>query len=508
MVDDEPSPPSAEFAGEDFLFHLYRGSELLQDNRVHEAKQELEHALGLQPRDPKGQDLLAIVYFRLGLYPRAISIYRELIGAYGQATTPRINLALCYLKTGQPAAARVELEKVIERDPSHARAWGYLGLAFQRLGDQERAIHAFQAGGHHQMAKRLSDLASPTSMARSLSTPEREAVSRAATDAFDELDRKDFQSLRPDASGDRVSSAGTWSALEPGKESYGVGDRRSLPAIVLPSDSLVPPASRAPSIVPAPSVPPTPNVPPTPSFAPAPSFAPPARTPRESAPPELAPPARPLAAFLREPLLVFPRGAATLHPSGSVLLQTGTSEDTGGDHWLAVRMDAVRAMSGQSGLTTRPIPRRVRGREIDEPLGGAASPLVRLDGATQVVLAPGPGTKLFPILLGDDPLFVREAALVALDGDVIYENGRLPTGEGDSSPIVQLRGPGTITLALPAGFLTMEVVPARAVIARGHGLLGWTGRVVPRAIMPSDAPNRARGLVSLTGEGMVLLDGR
>jgi uncharacterized protein (AIM24 family) len=492
VVDDEPSPPSAEFAGEDFLFHLYRGSELLQDNRVHEAKQELEHALGLQPRDPKGQDLLAIVYFRLGLYPRAISIYRELIGAYGQATTPRINLALCYLKTGQPAAARVELEKVIERDPSHARAWGYLGLAFQRLGDQERAIHAFQAGGHHQMAKRLADLSAQSSAARSLTSPEREAVSRAATDAFDELDRKDFQSLRPDASGERTSSAGTWAAVEPGRESYGVAERRSLPSIVLPSDSLVPPAARAPSMVPAVSQ----------SIAPAPPL------PRESTPPELAPPAVPLAAFLREPLLVFPRGVATLHPSGSVLFQTGTAELNGGDIWLAVRMDAVRAMSGQSGLATRAIPRRVRGREIDEPLGGTASPLVRLDGATQVVLSPGPGTKLHPILLGDEPLFVRESALIALDGEVIYENGRLPTGEGDSSPIVQLRGPGTITLALPAGFLTMEVVPARAVVARGHGLLGWTGSVVPRSIAPTEAPNRARGLVSLTGEGMVLLDGR
>ena len=54
-------------ATEDFLFHLYRGSELLQDNRVHEAKEELEQALKLQPRDAKGQDLLAVVYFRLGL---------------------------------------------------------------------------------------------------------------------------------------------------------------------------------------------------------------------------------------------------------------------------------------------------------------------------------------------------------------------------------------------------------------------------------------------------------
>ena len=123
---------------EDFLFHLYRGSELLQDNRVHEAKEELEQALRLQPRDAKGQDLLAVVYFRLGLYPRAIAIYEQLIKLHPDALEPRINLALSYLKTGQPAQARFELEKVVEQSPGHSRAWGYLGLAFQRLGDYEQ----------------------------------------------------------------------------------------------------------------------------------------------------------------------------------------------------------------------------------------------------------------------------------------------------------------------------------------------------------------------------------
>ena len=104
MVEEEAAQvPSREasVAGEDFLFHLYRGSELLQDNRVHDAKAELEQALSLQPSDPKGQDLLGIVYFRLGLYPRAITIYEQLIKHHPEAIEPRINLALAYLKTGQ-----------------------------------------------------------------------------------------------------------------------------------------------------------------------------------------------------------------------------------------------------------------------------------------------------------------------------------------------------------------------------------------------------------------------
>ncbi|HEY0465135.1 MAG TPA: hypothetical protein VGC79_13035, partial [Polyangiaceae bacterium] len=77
--DHDSEAPSAKFDGEDFLFHLYRGSELLQDNCVSEAKEELELALRVQPQDIEGQGLLGVVYFRLGLYPRAQEIYQDII---------------------------------------------------------------------------------------------------------------------------------------------------------------------------------------------------------------------------------------------------------------------------------------------------------------------------------------------------------------------------------------------------------------------------------------------
>src|SRR5690606_18211003 len=98
--------PESASSGEDFLFHLYRGSELLQDNCIGEAKEELERALAMQPQDVEGQGLLGIVYFRLGLYPRAIKIYEEIVSACPTELTPRVNLALCYIKTGQLARAR------------------------------------------------------------------------------------------------------------------------------------------------------------------------------------------------------------------------------------------------------------------------------------------------------------------------------------------------------------------------------------------------------------------
>ncbi|WP_394828905.1 tetratricopeptide repeat protein [Pendulispora albinea] len=151
------SDRSRDPAGEEFLFHLFRGSELLQDSRVHEAKEELEQALQLQPRDPKGQDLLAVVYFRIGHYPRAIQIYEQLKHDHPGRTSLSLNLALCYLKTGQAQRAREELEEVVTVSPEHRRAWGYLGLAYERLGDYDKAELAFERGGHTAMARRMTE---------------------------------------------------------------------------------------------------------------------------------------------------------------------------------------------------------------------------------------------------------------------------------------------------------------------------------------------------------------
>src|SRR4051812_874233 len=156
-----PPPPVHESEasnaalGEEFLYHLYRGSELLKDDQFYEAKSELERALAFQPRDIEGQSLLGVVYFRLGHYPRAIQIYEELIRVRPTEVAPRINLALCYLKTGQLAGARALLDELVQHRPDHVRAWGYLGLVYQRLGDFEKASVAFDRAGRPQLAARL-----------------------------------------------------------------------------------------------------------------------------------------------------------------------------------------------------------------------------------------------------------------------------------------------------------------------------------------------------------------
>lgn len=146
---------------EEFLLHLHRSSELLRTERAADARTAIEMAFDAQPKDPTGQASMALVYFKLGLYPRAIAIYEKLVATHPDDPVIRLNLALVYFKTGQTPRARDELERVVQIAPDYRKAHGYLGLAYQRLGDFERAREAFGKAGVDHLAKRMAKFVEP-----------------------------------------------------------------------------------------------------------------------------------------------------------------------------------------------------------------------------------------------------------------------------------------------------------------------------------------------------------
>jgi uncharacterized protein (AIM24 family) len=484
MVDRETLyPPSSRDVGEEFLYHLHRGSELLQSDRMHDAQAELEQALAQKPRDPKGQDLLAVVYFRLGLYPRAISIYEGLVEAHPEAVTPRVNLGLCYLKTGQAQRAREVLERVLELAPKHGRAWGYLGLALQRLGEHERAGHAFTAGGHDALARRALETATATASASlrpsALANEVLEGLaslrgSHITTHAAAHVTLPASAERPPSVSPDTSTSAGLALAIPP---------LDPLPALRIAQ-------TQAPAPIPDVEAPPLDL-----QGIPAPAELPPS-----TVLPAVTRPRRPME-LLRETLLVFPRDLpVSQHSSGLVLVRVRGS--------FAARLAVVRSFAMAGDLETETLPRRHRGRPVAEPLGGAAAPLLCLKGNGELTLAAPEGHRLVPLLLEGEPLYLRESALAAFDPSLTYEYGRLPLGDGEAADLVLLRGNGDVVLALPKDVVAVEATRERAMLVRGSTLVGWLGRLVPRALPPSEAPGSAWGFVSLLGEGMVFIDGR
>jgi hypothetical protein len=510
-----PADSTREVSQEDFLFHLYRGSELLQENRVLEAKEELEFALTMQPSDPKGQDLLGAVYFRLGLYPRAIQIYESIEAAFPADASIKVNLALAYLKTGQPAPARRALQDAVRINPEHKRAWGYLGLALQKLGEIEQAQIAYERGGHVMMAKRIAQETARRQRTGQSVPPEApgpeldEGVRSAAATAFSELDAGELRFALAQPSNPKPGE-GQWHPHE-------IGDSVKLPRSVPPPSLGLTGhglALAAPSIPLAPrSVHETATAPPPP-LAPvvaALDVEPPPVSTRVFPPPmpgvekPTSIPAVAPADEVPPSLLGTTEGPpVAVHPSGVVLARVV------GDLAFATRLDALRVVAGS--ITTRVLHRRVRDADTTEVLGGIGSPFVRASGDARLVLGARPAHRLAVIALDDEIAFVREDALVGFELRLGYENGRLaldPPGEGarsnDAVPIAQLKGHGAVVMELAGELASLPCAAGRPLYVRREWIVAWLGRLVPRALPPTESPSGQRGLVAFSGEGTVLV---
>ena len=141
---------------DEFLQLLYRGGELLAAGKVIEAKDFLERAHQLQPKHEKGQNMLGLTYFKLGLFDRAAELYEMLVRDNPVDPTLRVNLGLVYLKTNALQRAVREFEVAVDLAPDHKKAHNYLGLALAQQGEYGRAREHFLLAGSDAMAEKMS----------------------------------------------------------------------------------------------------------------------------------------------------------------------------------------------------------------------------------------------------------------------------------------------------------------------------------------------------------------
>lgn len=141
---------------EEFLGALYKGGELLASGNVVEAREHLEKAHGLEPKNEKAQNLLGLTYFKLGLYDQASEVYEKLVNENPTDATLRVNLGLVYLKTNALERCIHEFETATDLEPTHKKAHNYLGLALAQQGSYVKARDHFELAGSDQMAEKMA----------------------------------------------------------------------------------------------------------------------------------------------------------------------------------------------------------------------------------------------------------------------------------------------------------------------------------------------------------------
>ncbi|MBO6938911.1 MAG: tetratricopeptide repeat protein [Deltaproteobacteria bacterium] len=435
---------SSSRSSEDFLYHLYRGSNMLLQDQVHEAKAELEQALKLQPQDAKSQDLLAGVYFRLGVYPQAIEIWKGLTEVYGEDATLRVNLGLALFKTGQADEALEQIHEALKIQPDHGRAWGYLGLIRWRLGQLEAARDAFLRGGQAAMAKRMEEALgndasagpTPSMAAEALEAEDRRAMRDAAEEAIAR-----FESAKPDIAvaeqGRERRKTGRWESVEPGSEPV---PKRGAPA-----------GTRIEGVA-------------------------------------------LLQQQLEEWTVDLPESLAfAVGPDGRLHCHS--------QHDLFVRLATLQAVHGN--LDSKMVQRRARGKDLDEYLG-ADDPIFQVKGPSRMTLEVAKEETIVVVALQEDILYVRESRVLAFDDRSSFESARLPFGK-EPVPMLQLHGSGFVALRFHAHPTALPVRDGQELRVNPERVLGWTGRLFPNMQKGTAPYSLTAPRLVFRGEGAVLL---
>lgn len=161
----DPYPTAAAYADDetvdtDFVHRLVRGADLLQAGDAEQSRIMLERALRLRPDNERGQNLLALSYFKLGLLDQAENIYRTLSAAHPEDAALRVNLGLVLLKKRREDEAIALFESALELAPTHRKAQNYIGLAYMQKQAFSTAKEWFDLAGNTQMSERMAAMLS------------------------------------------------------------------------------------------------------------------------------------------------------------------------------------------------------------------------------------------------------------------------------------------------------------------------------------------------------------
>ncbi|MCG8421175.1 MAG: tetratricopeptide repeat protein [Proteobacteria bacterium] len=547
--------------------HLVAGGDFLRQNRVEEARQELEAALRIDPDNLKVLGLLGLACFRMDDFKSAFPVYQKLVALDRNDASFSLNLGLVHLRLGNSLAAIGELKRSRELDPSQSRAVSYLGLAYARNGDYKDAFQAFLQAGEVELAREMEQYLSaeqrraieesiankareqsvnnpaaadaPKPAPASLPAPTvaknpqahragpagkpsgqlRRAspqTGRKATRTTDSLDAVEIQNA------DLIEVFTEIQAQQAHEveldldyddvELIAEEDLVETAAVVragVPGEGLASPFARAREADQEPTA------------AAAASSRP---RPEPGRPGEQRPGIISQAVERATPSTAATAGAAPVavgHKPPQSLTEFATSRlirpedgeyafETSAAGVLIIRVDG-RVYSRTEGvsitggeLAYEVALRRSRGSSTSEDFSSNGRRMFIISGHGHLIAAPL-GEHFTAVTLDEDILYLREDLVFAFEDQLRWENGHVPGSEG-AIAMVQFRGQGSIAFRTQRPLLAIKLAPEHVLYIDAQVLAGWIGRVMPRAVAPAAGGSKSTLFVECTGEGVVLVE--
>ena len=435
------------------------------------------------------------------------------------------------LSQGNPADARIALDKALRYKPRNQRARNLLGLSLFKLGELSRAEEIYRSliedhpadptlrvnlglvflkqnasGDAVRCFETALDLAPDHQKAQNylgLALAQKGELARA---------REWFLKAGNDAMADRMAQALQQSPVRAVAESAAVALAAEQPfapatdAVPSPKkgDTLEIARPKGLDVAPARWVATTPGGPAAPPVA-----AEAARTakgaivanaPEPSAPPppELKSPAKPgtpPSMSAKRPPAPTPPVGFNIGPSEVLIYVRGE---------MLTRLDGLVASWGT--VTMKPELKRFRGKATDKPFGEGTRRMLRASGEGRYVIS-REGRCFTALELNDEPAYFREEVLYAFEESILFENGRVPSKSGADLHLVHLRGRGKlllVTIGVPKAVEVRKGEPLRIPMDQ---LIGWHGPSIQPRLAPivEEAPEMGVAL-ELAGEGRALID--
>jgi uncharacterized protein (AIM24 family) len=222
---------------------------------------------------------------------------------------------------------------------------------------------------------------------------------------------------------------------------------------------------------------------------------PPATSPAEAEPSVTPPPSMSQYTSAKKLAVPDPGSGFAIGPS-EVLIQVR------GD--MLTRLDGLVASWGS--VTMKPELKRFRGKATDKPFGEGPRRMLRATGEGRYVIA-REGRCFTALELDDEAAYFREEVVFAFEESILFENGRVPSKSGPDLHLVHLRGRGKLLLVTHGVPQAVEVLKGEPFRIPMEQLVGWHGPLVqPRLVsMVEEAPELGVAL-ELAGEGRALLD--
>lgn len=119
---------------------LRLGHRFYQMGLVQEAMKTFTAVTTQEPANRTARYNQAVIYFNRNQYPKAISLYRELVFQHPDWLDAHFNLGLCYYHCNRLHNAVQAYRQVLQLDPQHLQAHYQLTMTYLALGWNDQAI--------------------------------------------------------------------------------------------------------------------------------------------------------------------------------------------------------------------------------------------------------------------------------------------------------------------------------------------------------------------------------